>query len=224
MDWDAQRYEKWYASDQGRAALAAERRLLDSVVDQWPRRNQRVLEIGCGTGIFQQILFDDGFDVAGIDRSPAMIEGARARLGPGAELYIGNGEALRFAYTAPDTLHAIQWRDGQGHMEFADDLNHPISGSELYAEEVAPYVALWTAEKNRLAALAAEAAARSEAEYNSPEAAQARFTAAIQSHLDAWAQTRNYDGIMSACTYATSTVEKFRAEGGEIYVKAGAAE
>ena len=132
---------------------------------------------------------------------------------PADSLIIVDGEPLRFAYTAPDTLHAIQWRDGQGHMEFADDLNHPISGSELYAEEVAPYVALWTAEKNRLAALAAEAAARSEAEYNSPEAAQARFTAAIQSHLDAWAQTRNYDGIMSACTYATSTVEKFRAEG-----------
>ena len=41
----------------------------------------------------------------------------------------------------------------------------------------------------------------------------AAFTAAIQAHLDAFARTRNYDGIMSAATYATSTVEKFRAEG-----------
>ena len=39
------------------------------------------------------------------------------------------------------------------------------------------------------------------------------FTAAIQAHLDRFAQTRNYDGIMSAATYATSTVAKFRAEG-----------
>ena len=39
------------------------------------------------------------------------------------------------------------------------------------------------------------------------------FTAAIQTHLDRFAQTRNYDGIMSAATYATSTVPKFRAEG-----------
>lgn len=40
-----------------------------------------------------------------------------------------------------------------------------------------------------------------------------QFRAAIQSHLDAFAQTRNYDGIMSAASYATSAVEKFRVEG-----------
>lgn len=39
------------------------------------------------------------------------------------------------------------------------------------------------------------------------------FTAAIQERLDAFASTRNYDGILSACTYATSSVPKFRAEG-----------
>ena len=46
-----------------------------------------------------------------------------------------------------------------------------------------------------------------------PEEQLEAFTAAIQAHLDAFARTRNYDGIMSAATYATSTVEKFRAEG-----------
>ncbi len=46
-----------------------------------------------------------------------------------------------------------------------------------------------------------------------PERILASFTAAIQRHLDAFAQTRNYDGILSAATYATSTVPKFAAEG-----------
>lgn len=46
-----------------------------------------------------------------------------------------------------------------------------------------------------------------------PEEQQAAFTAAIQGHLDGFAQTRNYDGIMSAATYATSTVPKFQSEG-----------
>ena len=45
------------------------------------------------------------------------------------------------------------------------------------------------------------------------EALQAQFTAAIQDRLDDFARTRNYDGILSACTYATSTVPKFAAEG-----------
>lgn len=47
----------------------------------------------------------------------------------------------------------------------------------------------------------------------SVEALQEQFTAAIQERLDMFARTRNYDGILSACTYATSSVPKFSAEG-----------
>ncbi len=41
----------------------------------------------------------------------------------------------------------------------------------------------------------------------------AGYTRAIQKYLDDFAKTRNYDDILSACTYATSTVPKFAAEG-----------
>ncbi|MDO9235958.1 MAG: hypothetical protein Q7U28_08000 [Aquabacterium sp.] len=45
------------------------------------------------------------------------------------------------------------------------------------------------------------------------EQVQSAFSAAIQARLDTFARTRNYDGILSASTYATSTVPKFAAEG-----------
>lgn len=42
---------------------------------------------------------------------------------------------------------------------------------------------------------------------------QQSIVAATQERMDEFARTRNYDGILSACTYATSAVPKFAAEG-----------
>ena len=47
----------------------------------------------------------------------------------------------------------------------------------------------------------------------SPEEIQALLVNAVQAHLDAVARTRNYDGILSLASYATSTIPKFLAEG-----------
>jgi hypothetical protein len=41
----------------------------------------------------------------------------------------------------------------------------------------------------------------------------AQYTAAVQLRLDTFFQSRGYDGILSAATYATSSVLKFQAEG-----------
>jgi len=46
-----------------------------------------------------------------------------------------------------------------------------------------------------------------------PEELVAIGTGAVQLQLDAFAKTRGYDNILSACTYATSGVPKFAAEG-----------
>jgi len=45
------------------------------------------------------------------------------------------------------------------------------------------------------------------------EETQARYTAAIQSRLDGFAQTRGYDNIHTAATYAVSADAQFRLEG-----------
>lgn len=52
-----------------------------------------------------------------------------------------------------------------------------------------------------------------EPEPMTPEKLQELVVQATQAHLDNFARTRNYDGILSACTYADSSVPKFAAEG-----------
>jgi hypothetical protein len=39
-----------------------------------------------------------------------------------------------------------------------------------------------------------------------------QYTEAVQQHLDTKARERNYDSVLSACTYATSTNARFQAE------------
>ena len=46
-----------------------------------------------------------------------------------------------------------------------------------------------------------------------PEVTKQELQAAVQAHLDTTVQTRNYNGILSCCSYATSTDTTFAAEG-----------
>ena len=97
--WDtdaARRYDAWFGTPAGAFALRREIRLIEHMTSGWPRRGQRLLEIGCGTGIFLEVLHQAGFDVAGLDKSPAMLEAARDRMGPQAELHLGDAEHLPF--------------------------------------------------------------------------------------------------------------------------------
>ena len=46
-----------------------------------------------------------------------------------------------------------------------------------------------------------------------PEEIKAEIVAATQQRLDSFAQSRGYDSMLSACTYATSPTPRFAAEG-----------
>lgn len=75
-----------------------------------------------------------------------------------------NNVPLQFDYKpieGHEQVHAIQWHDGKGVLEFADYTGRDAD----YETDVAPYVVLWEAEKARRDA---EAAAK-EAEYNKLE-------------------------------------------------------
>jgi SAM-dependent methyltransferase len=56
---------------------------------------QRVLDIGCGTGVFLQLAAQRGAQVWGLDASDALLQIARRRV-PAAQLYAGEMQSLPF--------------------------------------------------------------------------------------------------------------------------------
>ena len=100
---------------------------------------------------------------------------------PADKLIIVDDEAIVFdaPFVAPENMHALQWSGTSGHIEWEDDYNW-ILEPEAYEDEVAPYVALWQAEKARRE----KAAAEEEAARALPDA-KAIKQAEIQSGYDA---------------------------------------
>ena len=100
-------------------------------------------------------------------------------------LVIVDGQALILDFNAPERMHALQWDGKQGHIEWQGSDNEPPHNEPLeaasYADQVAPYVDLWTKEKKRLD----NEAAAAEAEYNSLPNVKARKLAAIDAETSA---------------------------------------
>lgn len=99
MHWNrerAARYDKWAGSMRGSFALQQEEKLLQSVIAPWPRRKQKLVDIGCGTGMFLEFFWSSGFDLTAMDKSPDMLARAREKIGHRADLHLGSAEDLPF--------------------------------------------------------------------------------------------------------------------------------
>jgi ubiquinone/menaquinone biosynthesis C-methylase UbiE len=92
----AARYDEWAKSRVGGFALRQEEKLLQGVIAPWPRRKQKLLDIGCGTGFFLEFFWSCGFDLTGMDKSPDMLARAREKIGHRADLHLGSAEDLPF--------------------------------------------------------------------------------------------------------------------------------
>lgn len=74
------------------------------VIERYFRQpDARVLDLGCGTGRATQPLLDRGFDVVGVDPSPAMIAEATS-IYPSIEFITGDGTGLPFKDNSFDYL------------------------------------------------------------------------------------------------------------------------
>lgn len=109
-----------------------------------------------------------------------------------------NNTPLQFDYKpieGHEQVHAIQWHDGKGVLEFTD-----YSGRDTdYEADVAPYVALYQAEKARLDA---EAAAKN-AEYNRLENVKARKLAELNRAMEE-AKVSSSVSILSSTGYTVN--------------------
>lgn len=88
--------DSWYGHPAGAFVLALQQDLVRQMLDVWPCRGQRLLELGCAGGHFLRLFWEQGFDVTGLDQHAALLELARQRLGSRVELRQGVFDHLPF--------------------------------------------------------------------------------------------------------------------------------
>jgi hypothetical protein len=88
--------------------------------------------------------------------------------------------------------------------------NQPVISSSEISEELSPVFDTGADRWVQAWAVRNKTDAENQADLDS---LQSNIVSQVQDRLDTFAQSRNYDGILSACTYATSEIAKFAGEG-----------
>ncbi|MEV5547161.1 class I SAM-dependent methyltransferase [Streptomyces sp. NPDC052309] len=126
VDWDAQAAVFDDEPDHGLRDTDVRRAWAARLRSWLPARPGDVLDLGCGTGSLSLLAAEQGHRVTGVDRSPAMVERARAKLaGRDAVFLTGDASAppvgercfdavlvRHVLWTLPDPGRALrQWRE-----------------------------------------------------------------------------------------------------------------
>lgn len=98
---DASEYDAAFDAARYQYGLDLEIKLMLELLK--PEKGQRVLDIGCGTGISLEPLLDKGLNLTGIDPSLYMLDLASKRLGNQVDLHRGWAEDLPFDDNAFDS-------------------------------------------------------------------------------------------------------------------------
>ena len=86
--------EAWLNTEAGRAAFQLQNNLVLSMVS--PQSRERLLDVGCGSGLYLQSFRQEGAYVTGLDPSVTVLDRARKHLGPGVDLFQGEADDLPF--------------------------------------------------------------------------------------------------------------------------------
>lgn len=87
-----------------------------------PKKGERILDLGCGTGVLTAAIADQGAEVFGIDRSPEMVEQAKSKF-PGLQFAVADATQLSF--------------NGEFDAVFSNAVLHWIPEAEKVIEGVA---------------------------------------------------------------------------------------
>ena len=93
----------------------------------------RVLDVGCGTGVFLRMCADRGATVSGLDAAPGLLELAQARV-PEAELRLDDLQVLPYEDDSFDVV------TGFTSFFFADDMVAALREAARVARRGAPVV------------------------------------------------------------------------------------
>jgi len=109
----AESQEAWFKTKTGQASLRLQQELILRLLK--PRPRERLLDVGCGSGLHLKMFMGRGLAVTGLDPSPAMLDLARTRLDRRADLIPGRAEDLPFEDNEFDIVTLITC------LEFVDD-------------------------------------------------------------------------------------------------------
>jgi len=104
-----------------------QRGILDRLHAHGVKGGQRVLDVGCGTGLLARVLLAEGYKVVGVDASPAMVDFARG-YAPGGEFEViglptrratGRPGALPISDAVVSTGHVLNYLDSRDDVALA---------------------------------------------------------------------------------------------------------
>ena len=99
---EAQSYERWLESPAGQAYARQSCALLDRALDFRP--GWRILDVGCGLGLHLSHLMARGALVHGLEAGPVAARLAAGRLGPKAEIELGDAHDLPYEDNSFDAV------------------------------------------------------------------------------------------------------------------------
>ncbi len=101
-----ERYDSWFTTPIGSLVKKYESDLLLEMLD--PRKEERILDAGCGTGVFTRDTLDHGACIVGLDVSFPMVQRAAKKLsGQPFTAIAGNMTSLPFSDNSFDKVYSM---------------------------------------------------------------------------------------------------------------------